>query len=616
MPTITFLPEQIQVEIPANASLLEAARLAGIFVETPCGGKGICAKCTVKIHSGAVQRRNTSPLNLPADHVMICQTDVLDEPVCVEILNERKEGQGQFERKVDIDQYRPARPASFDFLVKTKAILVGEAVTLDGLSDLDRFKNAVQAALPCNGVIVPLSLLADLPEKLRDDEGRTAILYYGENQLVHIVDVVSKGSFESAEKSLIENTYGIAVDIGTTTVALWLIHLKTGRVTAAQTTYNAQIECGLDVISRINYAKKYLPDLRTRVVGTINQLIHAVSSEQQIDPKRIIQVSIAANPTMVQLFLGIVPEYLRLAPYTPAVYHVPLYAAEQAGLHVNPNTPVYIAPSVGSYVGGDITSGALCTSLASDSEETVLFLDIGTNGEILLGNNEYILGCACSAGPAFEGGGIEYGMRASNGAIEKVRIDAVTGEAAYETIGQTEPIGICGSGVISVIAALFKTGLIDAAGKFTQRELPSILREGKNARYRIAKNITISESDIDNFIRAKGAIFSACRTLLKSIELSFDDLDRIYIAGGFGSYLNMEDAVIIGLLPKVSTDKIIFLGNSSLIGAYLTLTSKEYRQKEKEIANNITYIDLSNEPGYMDEYMAALFIPHTDHSLF
>jgi uncharacterized 2Fe-2S/4Fe-4S cluster protein (DUF4445 family) len=328
---------------------------------------------------------------------------------------------------------------------------------------------------------------------------------------------------------------------------------------------------------------------------------------------------------MVHLLLGIVPEYIRLDPYTPAVYDVPYYRASEIGLGINPNTPAYLAPSVGSYVGGDITSGLLCTSLATPSEEICLFIDIGTNGELILGSADFLIGCACSAGPAFEGGGIEHGMRASRGAIEHVEVDAATGIPHCSTIGSVKPLGLCGSGIISLIAGLFAEGWLDAAGKLDRtRPCSRILPSGKQAVYLVAseeesghgKPIHLSEADISGFIRAKAAIFSACAVMLDKVSMTFDDLERVYIAGGFGRYLNTDYAKTIGLLPNLPEEKYHFLGNSSMQGAYMTLVSQKHRQLEAELARKITYIDLSTEPDYMNQYTAALFLPHTDARLF
>jgi uncharacterized 2Fe-2S/4Fe-4S cluster protein (DUF4445 family) len=427
--------------------------------------------------------------------------------------------------------------------------------------------------------------------------------YFIENNIAKIVEIIS-------HSSLTPHCYGIAVDIGTTAVALWLVDLEDGKVLAAHNAYNGQMECGLDVISRINYAKKFLPELRVRILTTINELLIKACKEVGIEPCKIMCVSLAGNTTMAHLLLGIMPEYIRLAPYTPAVFHPSVYTAGRLGIKACENAPVLFAPAVGSYVGGDITAGLLCTSLAAGfgptgPDELVLFIDIGTNGEIVLGNGEFIFACACSAGPAFEGGGIKHGIRAAAGAIERVTINE-NGEPEIQTIGGAPPVGICGSGIISAIAELFRKGIIDSAGKFSKR----------NDGYTFCRGITIGEADIDNFIRAKGAIFSACQTMLGSVGLSFSDVDRICVAGGFGRFLDLEDARTIGLLPRLPDEKFSFLGNTSVIGAYLALVSEERRAKEHQIAGKITYVDLSSEPAYMDHYTGALFLPHTDRSLF
>jgi len=585
---VTFLPDNKTVEISEDAFLLEGARLAGVFIETPCGGKGTCQKCRVKITVDGV-----------ASDVLICQTKVCQtrvggKPVTVELSRTASAGEGQFENFEDPSKYLPTTGEAF---LKKVNLQIPLPTLLDGLSDADRFSKTFLKTVNCKSIDLPLAVLAVLPEKLREANGEIQVHYFVENDIARVVDI-SRGK-----------AYGIAVDIGTTTVALWLVDLENKKILAARTAYNDQIECGLDVISRINYAKKSLSDLRSRILKTINKLIEEIitvaSKDADISPCRILNVSLSGNTTMIHLLLGIVPEYIRLFPYTPAVFLPQVYPAAQVGIAVCESAPVIFAPAVGSYVGGDITSGLLCTGLAADSDKLILFIDIGTNGEIVLGNREFIFACACSAGPAFEGGGIKHGVRAGVGAIERVVIDE-SGRPQIYTIGGAPPIGICGSGIISAVAEFFRKGIIDSAGKFVEEK----------GEYELCGGITISETDIDNLIRAKGAIFSACQTLLASVGLSFEDVDSFCVAGGFGRFLDLEDAIAIGLLPRLGDDKLSFLGNTSVIGAYLTLISEERRAKEHELAGKITYVDLSNEHQYMDYYTAALFLPHTDRKLF
>jgi uncharacterized 2Fe-2S/4Fe-4S cluster protein (DUF4445 family) len=421
--------------------------------------------------------------------------------------------------------------------------------------------------------------------------------------------------------------YGIAVDIGTTTIAVQLINQPMLKVIGTANDYNAQIKCGLDIISRINYAQKpeRLEELRILVLGTINKLIKQVCKGRDITAHEIFNAVISGNTTMIHLLLGLKPEYIRLYPYTPTVLNVPYLTASEVGVDINPDSWMYISPAVGSYVGGDITAGILCTDLATDSEEINLFIDIGTNGEIVLGNNDFLIACACSAGPAFEGGGIENGIRASLGAIDKVEIDKNTGTASYSTIGDVSPIGICGTGIISLLANLLITGWIDPAGKLNRdKECEAINIYGKKAYFNIvpanesgtSKVIRISENEFENIVRAKAAIFSAVCLIMDQIGIGFDDISKIYIAGGFGRYLNLKDAKTIGLIPDLPLRKFRYIGNASLIGSYMILISQEFREKQIQLANRMTYIDLSTDPNYMNQYTAALFMPHTNLSLF
>ena len=609
MPKITFLPDNISVEAEKDSPLLSAARSAGIFVETPCGGKGTCQKCRVKITASEDGKEIVKD-------ALICQTAVPSESITVEIpksaYGESSGKEGQFENFNDPSEYLSKSKESF---LKKINLQIAKPAPLDGLSDIDRFSKAFTKKTECKAVEAPLNVLAVLPEKLRNSdftpsqqtgasadsgffpEGEVQVFYFMENDIAKIVDVSKKP----------QKAYGIAVDIGTTTVALWLVDMEDRKVIAVHNAYNGQIECGLDVISRINYAKKFLPELKTRILKTINKLLAAACKDAGIEANEVVCVSAAGNTTMTHLLLGVIPEYIRLSPYTPVVFLPQCYTAGQVGIGVCESAPVLFAPAVGSYVGGDITAGLLCTSLAAPKKYSgvILFIDIGTNGEIVLGNNDFIFACACSAGPAFEGGGIKHGVRACSGAIERVVIDE-NGKPQIFTIGGAEPVGICGSGVISAIAELFRKGIIDSAGKFSQ----------KKGEYFLCDGISLNENDINNFIRAKGAIFSACQTMLDNAGMSFNDVEKFCVAGGFGRFLDLEDARTIGLLPRLPNEKFAFLGNTSVLGSYLALVSEESRKKTRDLAGKITYMDLSSEANYMDRYTGALFLPHTDRKLF
>jgi uncharacterized 2Fe-2S/4Fe-4S cluster protein (DUF4445 family) len=334
---------------------------------------------------------------------------------------------------------------------------------------------------------------------------------------------------------------------------------------------------------------------------------------------------LAGNTVMTHLLLGLPPEFIRLEPYTPTVLAPPVLSAAEIGLGICPEAPVELAPCVGSYVGGDITAGLLCTDMALETHSVSLFIDIGTNGEIVVGNTDFLMSCACSAGPAFEGGGIECGVRAAAGAIERVAVDPETARPSLSTIGDETPVGVCGSGMIDLLANLLRTGWVDRKGELDRtRASEHIEIAGKRARYILVpagesatgRPISISETEIDNVIRAKAAIYSAAALMLERIGLGFDDLDTIYIAGSFGRFLDLDQAIAIGMIPDLPRHAYRYLGNSSLTGTFMTLVSRAHRRRQLEIARRMTNIELSTIPEYMDQYTAALFLPHTDAERF
>jgi uncharacterized 2Fe-2S/4Fe-4S cluster protein (DUF4445 family) len=624
MPNVTFLPAGVTIEVPIGTELLVAARFADIQFDAPCGGKGTCGKCLMRVVSGSVNSKAViSPGLAMEHHVVSCKSFIADNDITVEIPEQFDTYSGKF--AVDSDAIKLVDPDllpqkwQYNPLVYKNFIQVFAPKSEDGLSDFDRLTRCIQSEFGKIEISCTLSALKKLPGALRQENGEVTVMLIRESGKFHIADI------ESGDKS--NSFYGLAIDIGTTTVVVELVHMPEARVLSAITDYNGQVVCGLDVISRINYARslKRREELRSRVVDTINNLIAQLVGEHQINRNDICNVEIAGNTTMMHLLLGLDPEQIRLDPYTPVAYQIPFLSSKETGINVNPNSWISFAPAVGSYVGGDITSGLLCTSLSTDSEEISLFIDIGTNGEMVIGNKDFLMCCACSAGPAFEGGGIEFGMRAATGAIEKVEVDKATGKAVFQTIGDVRPKGICGSGMISLLAELFLTGWVDANGKFDRSgKSPSIVEEGRNASYILAtaeesdmaKPIIIRELDIENIIRAKAAIYSAFSLMVRSLSIDFSDISTIYIAGGFGRFLDIEMAIVIGLLPDVPRDKFKYIGNSSLTGAYMALISQDYRQKQIELAGKMTYLDIGNLAGYMDEYTAAMFLPHTNTSLF
>ncbi|MEN3005170.1 ASKHA domain-containing protein [Dehalobacterium formicoaceticum] len=622
--SVVFLPDDIKVEVDAGISLLEAARQAGIHVKSTCGGKGTCGKCTVKVTEGKISGgQGNIPKDLKEQGYILACNAMVESDLSVEIpmefrlhehqvfLDDQQEGIVS-EGKLDILGDFP-----LNALAKKISLELPPPTLTENASDYARLITELKKHMATERLTVSNAVLKTLPDILRAGDWKITVTIADLEEGQEIVRVTSGQDDAPA--------YGVAIDVGTTTIAVTLIDLSSGAVVARQGTYNRQADFGDDVITRIVYADENngTEKLQQVVMETINDLLNKIFEEQDISMEEIPVAVVAGNTTMSQLFLGISPKYIRLEPYIPAASQYPIVKAKDLGLSINPEGMVLSFPAVASYVGGDIVSGTLVAEVAKH-EELTLFVDIGTNGEMVLGNQDWLMCCACSAGPAFEGGGIAYGMRAMAGAIERVAIDKETYHVAYKTIGDTPPVGICGSGLIDCLSKLREAGIIDRSGKMQDLDIPRIKRGDDGPEFILAfaaesgidQDIVITESDIKNLIRAKGAIFAGVRIMLSMADMPIEAIDKILIAGGFGNYLNVPDSVRIGLLPDLPAEKYEFIGNSSLKGAQLALLSKEAFRYAEEIGRSMTYLELSIGNAFMDEYVSALFLPHTDFSLF
>jgi uncharacterized 2Fe-2S/4Fe-4S cluster protein (DUF4445 family) len=440
---------------------------------------------------------------------------------------------------------------------------------------------------------------------------------------VHFRDVEYPLIRDIEERNTTKRNFGVAIDVGTTTIAAQLIDLRTGAVLGAQASHNSQARYGEDVISRMVYACTHagLMPLTDAVTFTINALIESLVQKNKIKLTDITTIVAAGNTVMTHLLLGLEPCHIRVAPYIPTATRFPQFQTTEVGLSAHPKALLHCMPCVSSYVGGDITAGVLACGMHNHPEISAL-IDVGTNGEIVIGNNEWLVCCSSSAGPAFEGGGIKCGTRAILGAIEKIKIESE--RVIYETIGGAPPVGICGSAIIEGISELLATGIIDQSGKFINFTHPRVRVLDDTPEFIVARGertatgepIVITEDDISNLIKTKGAVLAAVRLLLKTLDMSFDDLERIFVAGGFGAHLDIEKSIAIGLLPDIPRERIRFIGNSSLAGARLALLSNDAFHKAETIANRMTYIELSVHPDFMNEFIASLFLPHTDMDLF
>ena len=620
------------MECNAGDNLLELARRGNVAIDAPCSGNGSCGKCRVKLIEGeleTIKSRHITDEEFEAGWRLSCNSKVVGD--CVVFVPDIASAYQSRMKTADLSS--PKEIAIFEDCKSQLAesgihfennfravdVVMDEPTLDDTMPDIERLTWAVQAALGVETVKVPFGVMVKLAHTLREHSFHVCVK--GE---------VQGDAFQCMEISGPEDTaiVGCAIDIGTTTVTMVLTDLTDGKLLAKGSSGNGQIRYGADVINRIieqgrTGGKKKLQD--AIVKETLNPIIANLCKTAGISARSILRLSVGANTTMNHLFVGVDAEPVRMEPYIPSFFGWEGLLAGDLKLPANPLAKVLIAPNIGSYVGGDITAGTLAAGIW-DKDEMSLFIDLGTNGELVFGNRDFLMSCACSAGPAFEGGDISCGMRATDGAVEACTIDKDTMEPTFDIIGDEgqKVVGLCGSGIIDMISELFRCGIINAKGLFV-REGARIKRDAHGmGRYVLAtaeesetgREVSINEVDIDNFIRAKGAIFSAIDTLLQSVDMTVDMIDKVYVAGGIGSGINMHNAVNIGMFPDVELEKFHYIGNSSLTGAYAMVVSDEAITKTAEVAANMTYLELSTYPGYMDSFVAACFLPHTDRSLF
>ncbi|MBE6986568.1 MAG: DUF4445 domain-containing protein [Ruminococcaceae bacterium] len=622
----------VQIECNAGDNLLELARRANVAIDAPCSGNGSCGKCRVKLIEGVletIQSRHITDEEYEAGWRLSCNSKVLGD--CTVFVPDIASAYQSRMKTADLSSpkeiaiFEDAKAELMDsgiaFTNRFRSVVVTMTPpTLeDTMPDNERLTWAIQEALGVENVKIPFGVMVKLASTLREHD--FSVCVKGELQ----GDTFLCMELCPPEDSAI---VGCAIDIGTTTVTMVLTDLQTGKLLAKGSSGNGQIRYGADVINRIieqgrSGGKKKLQD--AIIKETLTPIIANLCKTADISARSILRLAIGANTTMNHLLLGVDAEPVRMEPYIPSFFGWEGLLAGDLKLPANPLAPVLIAPNIGSYVGGDITAGTLASNIW-DKDEMSLFIDLGTNGELVFGNRDFLMSCACSAGPAFEGGDISCGMRATDGAVEACTIDNVTMEPTLSIIGEENQrcVGICGSGIIDIISELFRCGIINAKGLFV-REGDRVRRDQHGmGRYVLAdatesetgREVAINEVDIDNFIRAKGAIFSAIDTLLQSVDMTVDCIDKVYVAGGIGSGINMKNAVNIGMFPDVELEKFHYIGNSSLTGAYAMVMSDAANEKCAEVAANMTYLELSTYPGYMDSFVAACFLPHTDARMF
>jgi uncharacterized 2Fe-2S/4Fe-4S cluster protein (DUF4445 family) len=626
---VTFDGTGAPVKVPLGTLLVEAAQLAGVEVAQPCGGQGRCGRCAVRIREGQVRRRSTLRLSkedVAQGYALACQA-IVEADVTVEVPPAEEVAVRMATDRVA--EELPPLPAGYDPLlhqsVRRLTLTLSPPSMDDQIDDWSRLQTALRQAAGLKGVSASLPLLRRLGDVLRAKEWQVTALVdlgiAGSNEPPRLMDLLP--GLDAATAPL----WGAAVDIGTTTVTVWLVDLLTGKVLAQAAEYNRQISRGEDVISRIIYAGKDGggEELRALVLTSINRLLQRALQRAGGDGGReIVKATVAGNSTMIHLLLGLPPETIRRTPFITTTNQPPPLLAQEVGLEIHPAATVDCLPGIASYVGADISAGVLASGL-DGSAEPALFLDIGTNGETVLGCADWLVTCACSAGPAFEGAGVRDGMRASRGAIEEVWIDGRTYEPTTRVIGGGPPRGLCGSGLISLLAELFITGVVDKGGHF-KGDLPTPrVRAGEHGlEYVVARggetedgeDIALTSVDVDNLLRAKAAIYAGFSLLAESVGLPLATVERVLIGGAFGKYINVEKAVEIGLLPDMPWERFQFLGNTAVRGAYLALLDNRLRARLAELAAGMTYVELSADNRFFEAFNSALFMPHTELSLF
>ncbi len=629
--TFTFEDrDPVVVTATPDANLLTVARDANVAIDAPCSGNGSCGKCKVKLISGELFSPQTGHISdeeyadgwrLSCGSKILSDVTILVPDIASAYQSRMKTADLSSGQEIAVFEKIQERikeaGISFKNQFKYQTITMDEPTLDDTMPDNERLTWAIKAQMGVNKVTMPYYVLRKLAKVLRDSNFKVKVLVEKNGRDVTVYEVFP---FVNARLPIV----GMAVDIGTTTVAGVLVDMETGKLLAKASTGNGQIRYGADVINRIVEQSKEggVKRLQDAIIkDTLRPLLGSLCGAAKIKATQIVRVCIASNTTMNHLLLGLDGQPVRMEPYIPSFFGVADLKAAEIGLNVNPSAELRIAPNIGSYVGGDITAGTLATMLWNQ-EEFSLFVDLGTNGEIVFGNQDFMMSCACSAGPAFEGGDISCGMRATDGAVEAVTIDVDTMEPTYTIVGDEgqKPVGLCGSGIIDMISELFRCGIINAKGLFV-REGARVARDHHGmGRYIVAtpaesatgREVSLTEVDIDSFIRAKGAIYSAIDTLLASLDMDASVLEHVYVAGGIGSGINMKNAINIGMFPAVELEKYEYVGNSSLAGAYAMVLSDEANEKVEDLGRNMTYVELSTHPGYMDNFVAACFLPHTD----
>lgn len=619
---IEFQPDGVVVSVPFGTIILNAARKTGVFIDSLCGGEGVCGKCRVIVRRGEVEGGTTDFFTrneIRAGYILACEARAAGDLVVEVPAESRLRGRTI---EVDIVEQRlselPAlerQPVPLEPPVRRYCLEVPPPTLEYNKSDLERLEHALRAAMGGGEFQMGLKVIRTLPDVLRQARHKVTATAAYRGSLTEITEVIAG---QRCERNL-----ALAVDIGTTTIAAHLIDLASGSTIGRAAKYNSQASFGADVIHRIMWCTQQpggLQQLHDRIIDDINGLIRELTDKLRISVSDVTFVMAAGNTTMMHLLIGANPEWVRREPYVGVTYQPPPFRAAEVGLNINPRGLLYSLPCVSAFVGADITAGVMATGL-NETPEPRMLIDIGTNGEIVVGNRDWMVCASASAGPAFEGAGTLHGMRATRGAIDHISDWDGGGGFSYSIIGGGPPRGLCGTAYVDILAMLLETGAMDKTSRLNTAHASGrvrlgtygtpeyvVVREGENGAER---DIVITQNDLANLVRAKGAIYAAEKVLLRALKLGFHDLQEIMVAGAFGNFLAVENAVFIGLIPDLPPQKMRFVGNTSIVGAKMAALNRGRYLGTRGIADGMTYFELSTDPTFMEQFTSACFFPHT-----
>jgi len=617
--SIVFEPCGCTIRAASGTTILKAAEEAGVRIRSDCGGKGICGKCRVAIRNqlGLEALSQTEAELLTVEEVQLgyrlaCRSRVLhpSEKLTVVIPEESSLGERKFQ-ETGIEVYVPLEPAVTKYFIS-----LSKPTLEDFRPDLERLLDSLMIEHHFESLDIDYQLLRSLPKLLREANWNATSVIWNKKKII---------SIETGDTT--NDILGLAVDLGTSKIVAQLVDLTTGETIAVATVDNPQIAWGENIISRISFAdgdEENLRILQDMVVSGVNETINRLCSETGRSSSVIYEAVVVGNTVMHHLFLGIEPTYLGLSPFIPSTKRSVNVKACELKVNMNSAGIVNVLPVVAGFVGADAVADLMASGIYNADEATLL-IDIGTNTEVFVSSSREVLSCSCASGPAFEGGHISQGMKAMTGAIEKVRIEERTYKVYFDTIGNTKPTGLCGSGIIDAVAEMFRCKIIDRLGRFNRSiETPRLRESGSKMEFVIAwedeggvgRDISISEKDISEILLAKAAIFASSSVLMKRRSVSLNDLKKVLIAGALGTNTSPESAKIIGLIPDVPLERIGLLGNSAIVGAKMALVSKSMREEAELVSQRVTYIELTTDPDFSKEFSDALYLPNRDINRF